>query len=85
MYIHHFLGKIYGRKFSVKIFGILILAAITAVTQFLSAFYLGKVTDSVTVGKEAVIARTITIAAIVFVNFIAFFCLIFPFKKCQIG
>ncbi len=73
MNIHYFIEKIYGKKFSLEIVGILILAVIASVTQFLSAFYLGKVTDSVALGKEAVIVRTIAIAIIVLFNFGACF------------
>ncbi len=81
MDIHYFIGKTYGKNFSVKILGILTLALISSVTQFLVAFYLGRVTDSVTLGKEAVMIRTVSIAIIVLFNFIACFLLDFSVKS----
>lgn len=81
MDIHDFIAKIYGKRFSVKIIVILILAVVTSVTQFLSAFYLGRVTDSVGLGKETVIARTIEITTIVFIHFIACFLLDYSVRK----
>lgn len=64
MDIHKFIGKVYGKRLSAKLTGILLLAVIAAITQFLSAFYLGRITDSISLGKETVIARTIVIAMI---------------------
>lgn len=81
MDIHKFIGKVYGKRLSAKLTGILLLAVIAAITQFLSAFYLGRITDSISLGKETVIARTIVIAMIVLINFVSCFGLDFFTQK----
>lgn len=81
MKIQRFISRIYGKNFSVKVFILLLLAVAASVTQFWSAYCLGKITDSVTVGKAAVLSGTAEIVAIVMVNFAAAFLVDFSARK----
>lgn len=81
MVIHYFIKKIYGKNFSVKTLGILTLALISSFTQFGVAFYLGRVTDSVSFGKETVIIRMVPTVVIVLINFTILFLFDFSVNK----
>ncbi len=69
MNVHYFIRRIYGKSYNIKIVLILLLSVITAITQFLSAFYMGRITDLVALGRERVIAGTTAIIIIVLTNF----------------
>ncbi len=73
--IQQFIRHLYGKRVSINTAGLFALAVILAITQFLSAWYLGQIIDSISLGLSSVISNTIIIAVAVLVNFIADFLL----------
>ena len=76
MKIQQFIRQIYGKRINIDSMGMLVLAVILAITQFMSARYLGRIIDSVSLGLSSVIFNTTIITISVLTSFIAG-CLLF--------
>ena len=75
MKIQRLLCQIYGKRLNISCFGLMVLGVILAITQFVSAWYLGRIIDSVSLGLSSVISNTIIITISVLSNFVAGFLL----------